>query len=108
MTDAALTAALQNRSPSKNWMAVLRRGIIACVLAVLAWMMPAQAVASLTILFGCALTWILFTTPVGSVLALGWLFGSYAAIFGATMILLALKLKKLDASDSASGTEVSA
>lgn len=207
MPDAALTEALQNCSLSKNWKAFLWRGIIACILAVLAWLMPAEAVLALTIVFGafsfadgvfglwsgyknmrqgeswgwlifsgllgiatglivlitpfvatfvltvflwsmiafwsvatgvmeiiaairlrkeikgewllilsgaisillgCAVTWFLLTTPAGSVLALGWLLGIYAAIIGFTMILLALKLRKLDGSDDASGTEVSA
>lgn len=108
MTDAALTEARQNCSLSKNRTAFPWREIIAWVLAVLARLMPAQGVLSLTVLFGCALIWILFSTPVGSVLALGWLPGTHAAIFGAAMILLALKPGILDTSDDAPGAAVSA
>ncbi|CUI01777.1 HdeD family acid-resistance protein [Leisingera aquaemixtae] len=207
MTEATLHEVLHNCSLSKNWKAFLWRGIVACVLAVLTWLMPAEAVLALTIVFGafsfadgvfglwsgyknmqqseswgwlifsgvlgiatglivlvtpfvatvvlavflwamiafwsiatglmeivaairlrkeikgewllilsgvisvvlgCAVTWFLFTTPAGSVLALGWLLGVYAAIFGVTMILLALKLRKLDVSDDEVGTEASA
>lgn len=54
---------------------------------------------AISVLLGIAVTWVLFTSPAGSVLALGWLLGIYAAIFGVTMILLALKLKKLASQD---------
>ncbi|MCA0906051.1 hypothetical protein LCM27_06535 [Ruegeria marisrubri] len=68
--------------------------------------MPAQAILSLTILFGGALIWILATKPVG-VPALGWFLGRHAATLGAAMILLALKPRNLDTSDDAPGAAVS-
>lgn len=52
MTDAALNEALQITSLSKNWKAFLWRGLIACLFAVLAWLMPEGAVLALTIVFG--------------------------------------------------------
>ncbi|MDH0827401.1 HdeD family acid-resistance protein [Acinetobacter johnsonii] len=55
------------------------------------WLLVLSGVIS--ILLGAAVTWVLFTTPAGSIMALGWLLGVYAAIFGVTMILLALKLR---------------
>jgi uncharacterized membrane protein HdeD (DUF308 family) len=70
------------------------------------WLLILSGVIS--ILLGAAVTWFLLTTPAGSVLALGWLLGVYAAIFGVTMILLAFKLRKAGGSDDASGTEASA
>ena len=39
-------------SLSKNWKAFLWRGIVAVILAALAWLMPAEAVLTLTIVFG--------------------------------------------------------
>ena len=42
------------------------------------------------------MTWMLLTRPVESFLALGWLIGFYAAIFGVMMILLGLRLRKAD------------
>ena len=70
------------------------------------WLLVLSGVIS--ILLGAAVTWVLFTTPAGSVLALGWLLGVYAAIFGVTMILLALKLRKVSASDDTARAETTA
>ena len=50
----------------------------------------------LSVLFGVVVTWMLLTRPVESFLALGWLIGFYAAIFGVMMILLGLRLRKAD------------
>ena len=68
------------------------------------WLLVLSGVIS--ILLGAAVTWVLFTTPAGSILALGWLLGVYAAIFGVTMILLALKLRKVSASDDTLGPKL--
>ena len=52
-------------------------------------------------LLGAFVIWFLATSPVESLLALGWLLAIYAAIFGITMILLGLKLRKAnDETDS--------
>ena len=68
------------------------------------WLLVLSGVIS--ILLGAAVTWVLFTTPAGSIMALGWLLGVYAAIFGVTMILLALKLRKVSASDDTLGPKL--
>ena len=47
------------------------------------------------------MTGMLLTRPVESFLALGWLIGFYAAVFGVMMILLGLRLRKADRSDGA-------
>lgn len=39
-------------SLSKNWWAFVLRGILALVIAVLAWLMPAEAILALTLVFG--------------------------------------------------------
>jgi uncharacterized membrane protein HdeD (DUF308 family) len=43
---------------------------------------------------GIIVTWMLLTRPLESFLALGWLLGFYAALFGAMMILLGLRLQR--------------
>lgn len=48
---------------------------------------------ALSVLLGIVVLWFLMTRPVESLLALGWLLGIYAAIFGLAMILLGLKLR---------------
>jgi len=56
----------------------------------------------LSVLLGVLVIWFLATSPVESLLALGWLLAIYAVIFGVTMILLGLKLRKAnDEADSA-------
>ena len=52
-----------------------------------------------SVVLGIVVTWMLLTRPVESFLALGWLIGFYAAIFGGMMILLGLRLRKADRSD---------
>ncbi|PVA05661.1 HdeD family acid-resistance protein [Thalassorhabdomicrobium marinisediminis] len=47
-----------------------------------------------SILLGALIVWFLTTSPAETLLALGWLLAIYAAIFGVTMILLGLKLRK--------------
>ncbi len=49
-----------------------------------------------SVLLGVFVIWFLATSPVESLLALGWLLAIYAAIFGVTMILLGLKLRNTD------------
>lgn len=49
-----------------------------------------------SIVLGSLIVWLLFTRPVDSLMALGWLLGLYAAIFGAAMIVLGIRLRKLD------------
>lgn len=49
-----------------------------------------------SVLLGVLIVWFLATSPVETLLALGWLLAIYAAIFGVTMILLGLKLRKSD------------
>ena len=39
-------------SLSKNWWAFVLRGVLALVISVLAWFMPAEAVLTLTLVFG--------------------------------------------------------
>lgn len=48
---------------------------------------------ALSVLLGIVVLWFLMARPVESLLALGWLLGIYAAIFGIAMILLGLKLR---------------
>jgi uncharacterized membrane protein HdeD (DUF308 family) len=47
-----------------------------------------------SVLLGVLIVWFLATSPVETLLALGWLLAIYAAIFGVTIILLGLKLRK--------------
>ena len=54
-----------------------------------------------SVVLGVVVTWMLLTRPVESFLALGWLIGFYAAVFGVMMILLGLRLRKADRSDGA-------
>ena len=46
----------------------------------------------ISVVLGIIVTWMLLTRPLESFLALGWLLGFYAALFGAMMILLGLRL----------------
>lgn len=48
----------------------------------------------LSVVLGVVVTWMLLTRPVESFLALGWLIGIYAAVFGVMMILLGLRLRR--------------
>lgn len=50
----------------------------------------------ISVVLGVAVTWFLLTNPVASLLALGWLLGLYAAIFGVTLLLFGWKLRRLD------------
>ncbi len=50
---------------------------------------------AISVLLGVAVLWVLLTSPKGGVLALGWMLGLYAVLFGILMIMLGLKLKKL-------------
>lgn len=52
-----------------------------------------------SVVLGVVVTWMLLTRPLESFLALGWLIGFYAAIFGVMMILLGLRLRKADRPD---------
>lgn len=52
-----------------------------------------------SVVLGVVVTWMLLTRPLESFLALGWLIGFYAAVFGVMMILLGLRLRKADRSD---------
>jgi uncharacterized membrane protein HdeD (DUF308 family) len=58
----------------------------------------------LSIPLGAVVIFFLMFSPAGSLFALGWVLGIYAAVFGVTMILLGLKLRKSDGGsrDSAS------
>ncbi|KNG95038.1 HdeD family acid-resistance protein [Pseudaestuariivita atlantica] len=56
----------------------------------------------LSVLFGVAVVWLLMLRPAESLLALGWLLGLYAAIFGIVMLVLGLKLRR---SEAASGEQ---
>jgi uncharacterized membrane protein HdeD (DUF308 family) len=47
----------------------------------------------ISVVLGIIVTWMLLTRPLESFLALGWLLGFYAALFGAMMILLGLRLR---------------
>ena len=57
------------------------------------WVLGLSGVIS--VLLGAAVLWFVLTAPEGSVLALGWMLGLYAVLFGILMILLGLKLKQL-------------
>lgn len=48
----------------------------------------------ISVVLGIIVTWMLLTRPLESFLALGWLLGFYAAVFGAMMILLGLRLRR--------------
>lgn len=50
----------------------------------------------ISIALGALIVWMLLARPVESLLALGWLLGLYAALFGGVMIILGLRLRKLD------------
>ncbi|MBC7164427.1 MAG: HdeD family acid-resistance protein [Roseovarius sp.] len=59
----------------------------------------------ISIVLGALIVWLLFTRPAESLLALGWVLGFYAAIFGVAMIVLGLRLRKLhEETGGASGT----
>lgn len=49
----------------------------------------------ISVLLGAAVLWFMLTAPEGGILALGWMLGLYAVLFGILMILLGLKLKQL-------------
>lgn len=53
-----------------------------------------------SVVLGGAVTWMLLTRPLESFLALGWLLGFYAALFGVLMILLGLRLRSIHRSAS--------
>jgi uncharacterized membrane protein HdeD (DUF308 family) len=61
-----------------------------------------------SVLLGVLVVWFLAVRPAESLLALGWLLAIYATIFGITMILLGLKLRRADggADDAARATTV--
>ncbi|EPX87698.1 hypothetical protein ruthe_00271 [Rubellimicrobium thermophilum DSM 16684] len=48
----------------------------------------------ISVVLGVVVTWMLLTRPLESFLALGWLLGFYAAVFGAMMMLLGLRLRR--------------
>lgn len=48
---------------------------------------------ALSVLLGVVVIWFLTLRPADSLLALGWLLGFYAAIFGVAMIILGLRLR---------------
>jgi uncharacterized membrane protein HdeD (DUF308 family) len=50
----------------------------------------------LSILLGAVVIFFLTFSPASSLFALGWVLAIYAAVFGVTMILLGLKLRKAD------------
>lgn len=50
---------------------------------------------ALSLAMGVAVLWMLFTRPEGSLVALGWLLGLYAALFGAIMLALGLLLRRI-------------
>lgn len=51
----------------------------------------------ISVLLGIAVVWLLFTRPVESFIALGWLLGSFAALYGGFMIMLGFRLRKAQA-----------
>lgn len=57
------------------------------------WLMVLAGVASVAL--GVFVGWTLLTTPTGGVIALGWLLGLYASVFGLLLVLLGLRLKRL-------------
>ena len=57
------------------------------------WVLGLSGVIS--VLLGAAVLWFMLTAPEGGILALGWMLGLYAVLFGILMILLGLKLKQL-------------
>lgn len=58
----------------------------------------------ISVALGVVVTWMLLTRPLESFLALGWLLGFYAALFGITMILLGLRLRRALRETSDKGT----
>lgn len=57
------------------------------------WVLGLSGVIS--VVLGAAVLWFMLTAPEGGILALGWMLGLYAILFGILMILLGLKLKQL-------------
>ena len=57
----------------------------------------------LSVVLGALVLWFLFTSPATGLLALGWLLALYAAIFGVTMILLGLKLRRANGDEPDAG-----
>lgn len=49
-----------------------------------------------SLILGGLIVWMLLTRPVESLLALGWMLGLYAAIFGVAMLILGFRLRKLN------------
>ena len=47
-----------------------------------------------SVLLGLAVLWLLLTRPAESFLALGWLLGSFAALYGGFLIMLGLRLRR--------------
>jgi uncharacterized membrane protein HdeD (DUF308 family) len=58
----------------------------------------------ISVALGVVVTWMLLTRPLESFLALGWLLGFYATLFGITMILLGLRLRRALRETSDKGT----
>ncbi len=56
------------------------------------WMILSGLVS---VVLGVVVTWLLLTRPLETFLALGWLLGIYAAIFGVILLLLGMKLRKV-------------
>ena len=50
----------------------------------------------ISLLLGVFVVWMLLTMPEQTFLALGWLFGFYAAFFGAMMLMLGFRLRRLE------------
>ncbi|GGY38339.1 HdeD family acid-resistance protein [Parvularcula lutaonensis] len=53
-----------------------------------------------SIIFGIAVAWLVVVQPEAALLALGWIIGFYALVFGVIMIALGLRLRKLAKSQS--------
>ena len=47
-----------------------------------------------SVLLGAAVVLLMFTRPIESLLALGWLLGSFAALYGAFLIMLGFRLRR--------------
>ncbi|SEM25183.1 Uncharacterized membrane protein HdeD, DUF308 family [Roseovarius azorensis] len=58
----------------------------------------------LSILLGAVVIFFLTFSPASSLFALGWVLAIYAAVFGVTMILLGLKLRKTDGGSGGSAS----
>jgi uncharacterized membrane protein HdeD (DUF308 family) len=84
-------ASMQGRRMQSSWGRLLLEGVAGITLGLLAFMWPGVTVLAIVLILGL---WAMLTSPGAGAVAIAWMIGAYAILFGVSLIFLRLRLRK--------------